>query len=281
MDSAFWESIIESNYALPEDHDLSELTADLLEYIGSPDPIMRDRYSYGILARWITLYGYHDAEALTAMIEWLIPHMTEGLGESDTDSVFYRSYASLILSLIVYRDFQVKFMSEADIRLLLDKARHCLTTEQDLRAYIPDKGWANASAHTCDLLRFLARSSYLDNNDLRRLLDSIADKLTTTTTVLFMHDEDDRLAQVTIAVLRRDMLTLYELTDWLNRFVTWWQGHNTTSVDSYDYAEHVTYNNIRSYLRSLYCRIDFVSNLPIEAQDFQIALLKAVKSYSI
>lgn len=281
MDYAFWESIIENNYQLPEDQDLSELTADLLEYIGSPDPTVRDRYSYGILARWITLYGYHDEEALKAMIEWLIPHMTQGLGETNTDSVFHRSYASLILSLIVYRDFQIKFMSEADIRLLLDKARHCLTAEQDLRAYVPDKGWANACAHTSDLLRFLARSNYLDTNDLRRLLDSVADKLTNTTDVLFIHDEDDRLAQVTIAILRRDMLTLYELTDWLSRFIVWWQGHNTTSSDRYNYAEHVTHNNIRSYLRSLYCRIDFVNNLPMEVQDFQVALLKILKSYSI
>jgi len=281
MDYEFWQSIIEDDYRFPEgdSYSLTDLTIELLNYISLTDPTYRDKFAYGILARWITLYNYHEADDLHAMLDWLIPQMTAGLGESDTDSVFQRSYANLILSLIVYRDYQVNFMTESEVKALLDKARHCLTSERDLRAYVPEKGWANAAAHTCDLLRFLARSGHLEGSDLRRLLDSITDKVTTSTTTIFHHDEDDRLAQVTIAVLRRDMLTLYELSDWLSRFFAWKQSQPNTP--SYDEAYHATYQNIRNYLRSLYCRMDFVNNLPVDAQDFQATLLKAVHYYSV
>lgn len=281
MEYDFWQAIIDNEYKFPKEagYSLTDLTVELLSYLLSTDPEYRDKFAYGILARWITLYGYHEADDLHAMLGWLLPQMTEGLGESGTDSVFQRSYANLILSLIVYRDYQLEFMTESEVKTLLDKARHCLITEQDLRAYVPDKGWANACAHTCDLLRFLARSGYLDGNDLRRLLDTLADKVTTTTNTIYTHDEDERMAQVTIAILRRDMLTLYELSDWLSRFFAWKQSQPHKS--NYDPEYHATYQNIRNYLRSLYCRLDFVTNLPVEAQDFQMTLLKAVQYFSV
>ncbi len=279
MEKAFWQSIVENNYALPEGHDLVDLTNELLGYLGSTDFELRDSFAYSILARWMLIYGHYNADGLREIMEWLIPNMSEGLGEQDTDSVFLRSYSTLVLSLIMYRDNQMNFLTESEARSLLDKARHYLVAEQDLRGYVPDKGWANACAHTADLLKFLARTGHLEMSDLQRLLDAITDKLTTDTTHLYVHDEDDRLAQATMAVLRRDVITVIELSAWLKRFQDW----KTIQPAYADFnpAYHATYQNIKNYLRSLYCQIRSATHVPMEAIDFQPELLRAIQVFSL
>lgn len=279
MDKAFWREIIHNQYRLPEDQSLSDLTIELFNYLGSTDPELRDTFAYGILARWIVLYGLHAPENLRVMIEWLVPQLSEGVGEQETDGVFLRAYSALILSLIAYHDNSVNFLEAEEARYLLDKARAYLLAERDLRAYVPEKGWANACAHTADLLRFLARNGYLEASDLRRLLDAIADKLTTETGVIFNHDEDDRLAQAVMAVFQRNVLNMYEMSEWLNRFLDWRSRQQTDN--HYDPLYHATHQNIKNFLRSLYCRIQLSAYRTIDIQDFEPDLLVAIKVFSI
>lgn len=281
MEREFWHHIIENRYALPDNHSLVDLTIELLEYLASPDPELRDTFAYDILARWIILYGYYDPDELRAMIEWLVPRLAEGLGEQNSDSVFVRSYAALILSLIIYRDNQTSFLSAAEVRSVLNHARYYFVTEQDLRAYVPGKGWANACGHTADLLKFLARSSLLEAQDLMRLLDAIADRLTTgSSCVIFSHDEDDRLAQAALSAIRRDSLTMYELTDWLSRFHDWKASQPKTSSE-YNAAYHATYQNIRNFVRSLYAYMQLSPHLNSEADDLLPELLATIRVFSL
>lgn len=279
-DHHFWQTIIDNGYVLPEDHSLVDLTLELMSYLGAPDSALRDTFGYNILARWIIIYGYYTPEEMRAMIEWLSPRMIETLGDYDSDTVFLRSYCALILSLIAYRDNQIGFLSQAETRTLLDKARHYLVTERDLRAYIPEKGWANSCAHTAELLKFLARSGQLDSADLLRLMDTIADKLTTDTQYIFNHDEDERLAQVVMSVLRRDSLNMFELTAWVNRFKDWKQGQVKLN-DDFNPSYHAIYQNIKNFLRSLYCQMQLAASIPIEAQDFEIELREILRIFSL
>lgn len=279
MEHDFWLEIIASKYQCPKGHALLELTEELLSYLALPDPELRDTFAYDIMARWILVYGYYTPQDLRAMMDWLLPRMAYGLGERDTDSVFLRSYAALVLSLIAYRDNQINFMTQVEMLTLADRARHYLLAEQDLRAYVPGKGWANACAHTADLLKFIARSGHLDKPDLMRLLDAVADKLLTNTDCMHQHDEDDRLAHVVLAVLRRDMLGLFDLTDWLRRFTLWKSGQERP--DDFDSAWHVVYQNSKHFLRSVYLQMQLAPRLPADVEDFEPELLAALRLFSL
>lgn len=280
MERDFWRDIIKNNYQLPKGHSVLDLTVELLQYLPSDDLELRDIFAYGILARWIIIYGYHSVEDLRAMISWLTPIMLEWLGEQDTDSVFGRSYAALILSLIVYRDQKLNFLEEAEARNLLDKARHYLVAERDLRAYVPDKGWANACGNTCDLLRFLAWNRHMNNADLRRLLDSIGDKLLAENNVFFVHEEDDRLAQVVSTILRRNLIKPSELVEWLARFTDWRNGE-FKNTEGYNPFLHAVHHNTRNFLRALYCQLRLLPMLSDEVKDFEDELLMTLKGYGL
>ena len=65
--------------------------------------------------------------------------------------------------------------------------------ERDLRGWVPERGWVHAGAHGADLLGTLAASRYLGSEELRVLLDVIAERLLIPTEHRFAAGEDDRL----------------------------------------------------------------------------------------
>lgn len=280
MDREFWQSIIDHNYQVPQDVPLSDMLVELLNYLSSPDPEQRDRFAYGILARWIISQRAIPESDLSAIAEWLLPKLEVRLGEQNTDSVFGRSYAALILSLIVYRDSQTPFLSDDEVRLLLDQARHYLIKERDLRAYIPDKGFANACANTADWLRFLVAHPALDLDDLRRVLNALSDKLITNETVaLHLYDEDDRLAHLTAKVFKRDLLDINEIRDWVQRFGDWYEEQDWD--DDFDAFRHAKYQNIKTFLRALYVHLMLDGYMASDVEDFMPDLLGIINLFKV
>ncbi len=49
QDKAFWQSIIDTEFAIPEGHSIVELTDELFDYLSSTDPVLRDTFGYTIL----------------------------------------------------------------------------------------------------------------------------------------------------------------------------------------------------------------------------------------
>jgi hypothetical protein len=81
-------------------------------------------------------------------------------------------------------------------------------------------GWIHATAHTADLLKFLARDPRFTPADQPRLLDAAWSKVTAPGTPVFTHAEDERLAAVLLSVARRPDFEPAILDSWLARFVT-------------------------------------------------------------
>jgi hypothetical protein len=48
-----WAQVREADYAVPSDRSLEELVAELVSMLRSPDPVVRDRQAYAVLATWI------------------------------------------------------------------------------------------------------------------------------------------------------------------------------------------------------------------------------------
>ena len=63
MDKQFWISITENNFAFPEGHSILPLTDELLSYIGSTDPELRDTIGLEVFYHWLK-QGLYPADHL-------------------------------------------------------------------------------------------------------------------------------------------------------------------------------------------------------------------------
>ena len=91
--------------------------------------------------------------------------------------------------------------------------------ERDLRGFEPRVGWIHATAHTADLLKFLARDTRFARADQGRLLDAAWEKMTAAGTPVFVLAEDERVAAALVSLVRRPDFDTSLLAPWLERFV--------------------------------------------------------------
>jgi hypothetical protein len=110
-----------------------------------------------------------------------------------------RSFSALNLSLLAAYDNQKPFMDSTVFTNLLNAGLNYLATEHDLRGWEAPAGWYHATAHTADLLKFLARSRHLQPDDQSRILSAIAQRLRDTDGYIFDHGEDERLAATVVS----------------------------------------------------------------------------------
>jgi hypothetical protein len=279
VDRSFWRVIANDENALPQGEWVAELTPELLAWLGSTDPELRDEFAYRILAAWIER-GQYGSEQLRTMGKQMTANLEATLGEDDTDSVFLRSYSALILMEIVAFDNTAPFLGEADLDGYLEAAISYLRRERDLRSWVQGPGWANAVGHTADLLMMLARSPHLGVAELERILGAIADRLLAMAPVVFVHHEDERLAYAVLNVLRRNLVGRASLGGWLDRFGAppgqqdWRQAY--ASVD-----ESAARANVTSFLRSLYFQLLLTTAPPPEARETLDAILDCLKRVDI
>jgi hypothetical protein len=279
MDRSFWRVIANDENALPQGEWVAELTPELLGWLGSTDPELRDEFAYRILAAWIER-GQYGNEQLRTMAKQMTANLEAGLGEEGTDSVFLRTYSVLILMEIVAFDNANPFLDQADLDGFLEAAIGYLRRERDLRSWVPGPGWANAVGHTADLLMMLARSPHLGANELERILDAVADRLLTPTPVVFVQHEDERLAYATLNVLRRDLVDRARLVAWLDRF-TAAPGEDSWRRAFSSPASSAARVNVTAFLRSLFFQVILTESPPPDAQKTSDAVLVTLRRADI
>lgn len=278
MDKAFWQAIIEADFAAPEGYSARDLTPELVTYLGSTDLTLRDTLSYPILDAWLHTGQYSDDEK-RALLAQMAEHLMHGIGENGTDSVFLRSFSVLMLAELVHEDNQRPWLGEQETRQLLELALVYLEAERDLRGWVPDKGWAHSPAHTADLLWLLARNRFIAADDLRRILSAIQAKALNPEALPFLYDEDERLAQPVVAAMRRGLLDQSFLAEWVAGFV------NRPDQPSWEDAflageDYIPRHNAKLVLRSLYGQLTGSDTPPPGTIEFLPHLLSALESFS-
>jgi len=279
MDRSFWRVIANDENALPQGEWVAELTPELLGWLGSTDPELRDEFAYRILAAWIER-GQYAPDQLRTMAKQMTANLETGLGEDGTDSVFLRTYSVLILMEVVASDNVSPFLDPADLDGFLEAALGYLRRERDLRGWVPGPGWANAVGHTADLLMMLARSPHLGAAELERILEAIADRLLTPAPVVFVHHEDERLAYAALNVLRRDLVERPRLAAWLDRF-TAPPGQDSWRAAFASDAEAAARANVTAFLRSLYFQVLLAESPPPELRETLDAILQTLRRADI
>lgn len=277
---AFWQEIIDDQYQLPEGADLIALTNELLGYLGSSSPELRENYSYNILSRWIAVHRYHDIQQLKSIGRWLTTRLEQGIGDIGTDSVFLRSYSASVLSLIAYRDVREQFLDKQALNSLLDSAQYYLLAERDLRARDPRKGWINAVVNTSSLLRYLAMNPKVSGRQLLEILNTLLEKITQPLSQTYNHDEEDRLARVALSIMLRTEVMRDDYHAWFSAFRAWHNKHHAS--EPYNEIDNCTYQNINRFLRSLYLQtLSNKTQLSAPAREAQDNLLLTVQTFSV
>ncbi len=249
MDKDFWNSIAKNDYQVPEGNTLENLTDILFSYLGSTDPKLRDDIAYIVYANWLKRKMY-SSETIKSHVDKLLSNLEKGIGENESDMVFLRAFSILLLAEIVHNDNKKPLLEKDQIKTILAKSLWFLDAEKDPRGHIPVKGWAHAIAHTADLMLVLARNRNIEEADLWEMLAAISNKITHSTNYVYIHGEDERLANTIIEILRRDMVSLNQLDAWAKSF---------TKPDSKDWKgayvdeeRNRAFQNTRNLLRSIY-----------------------------
>ncbi|MDJ1174631.1 DUF2785 domain-containing protein [Roseofilum capinflatum] len=268
MDVEFLKSIVENRFAVPDRHQVAELTPKLMANLGAVKWELRDR-SYMTLSAWI--WGWHDrthysqAEMLE-LAEQPKRNIQIGLGEAESDRVFLRTYSILLLNDLTDFHRHHPYLDEGEIRDRMELYLTYLEQEQDLRGYVGgEKGWAHGMAHVADSLALLSLNSYLNESDLIRLLDAIASKLRQPVSSVYLHSEEERLARAAVSICQQDRLAIKQIKVWLNRLIepdlrrpsgrfVWddFENHPWRKILTDPTEKLCAYRNLQNFLRAFY-----------------------------
>ncbi|GEM45276.1 DUF2785 domain-containing protein [Deinococcus cellulosilyticus] len=195
-----WQHVIDQDHQLPHGISLQEATRELLGFLSSTDPFLRDTVGYFTLSAWIERELYSPAE-LSNMLTWAGENLRLGLGTSGHDSVFLRSFSALILSEVVALDARKPFLNEAERNAAFEKTLHYLSEECDLRGYLPEKGWAHAVAHGADALMAFADHPLTLPEQLEQILETVLDLAAMDQ--VYLYNEEKRLARAAFSAITR------------------------------------------------------------------------------
>lgn len=211
--------IAQNEYRVADESDVWPLTLQMMQFLGSPDPELRDKLICSTLYQWTELY--FDAQQLTTLLDIALDdaHLFYGLGEQETDSVFTRTFSSLAIAAFIYRHLTQPYLTPPAVAAAQRRMLAYLSQERDLRGYVPEKGWAHAVAHAADALSQLALCPELENKDLLDMLRVIRETMARATTV-FVDDEDERLVRAVFNTLKRQLLSKEEIAQWIADFAT-------------------------------------------------------------
>ena len=259
----FWKALA-ADCALPAGETAAGLVGEAVSLLGSPDSEWRDDVGYNVVAACVYRKRLLQPEERRALVAALSANLRRGIGESGSDSVLLRSFSALDLSLFAALELVDPALDDAGYRRLLDDALAYLKDERDLRGLEPRVGWIHATAHTADLVKFLARDARLQRQDQARLFDAVWSKLTAPGTPVFTHAEDERLAAAVVSLVHRADFDAASLDAWLERFVALEKQVWTKTP-----PEPVTLDasqNARNLLRSFFVLLSLPQPAPSAAQ---------------
>jgi len=280
MDKAFWKSIADNDYDLPDGHALLDLTDELLGYLGSPDSELRDEIAYRTLFNWINKKKLYSPDVLRGLRDELMNNLFVGLRDDSDESVLLRSFSALVLSLIVYYDTNDPFLEQDEFDEMLEGVLRYFEAETDLRGYDPQLGWVHALAHTADLLKFMVRNKKSEDENHEYILQSITNKLMEPTDVIFVHDEDERLALTALAIVRRGEVDFEAIVAILHQLEHWSKHNESDQFQPRIFAAH---QNVKHFLRSWYFQVTKIEkeNLPEDYQEGLVGVLeRTVREYN-
>lgn len=173
--------------------DYTDLIQSMMLHIGSLDSELRDDLIYGSFYEWIHEKNLLEHALLTELLEKCLNNLLyKGIEERESDFVFTRTFTSLLIALILFRDNADDFLSQQKIADCKDKILAYLAAEKDVRGYVPVKGWAHSVAHTADAIDELVKNPKLNKASYIEIVSSLFNAILQEN-YAFIHNEDERI----------------------------------------------------------------------------------------
>ena len=164
----------------------------MIKHIGSTDSELRDQLIYNTFCQ-LTLKNQLDHELLNELLDICLSDLLfRGIGENGTDTVFTRSFTTLLITLILYRDNEDNFLSQSMVYKIKDRLIYYINSEKDLRGYVFEKGWAHSVAHVADAFEQLLKNPKINPDLYLEILKPLWNKIFVSKSV-YVHNEDERL----------------------------------------------------------------------------------------
>jgi hypothetical protein len=240
--------IKDHNYELPAGQAPFHVVREILHILGSPDPELRDRLGYQVLAHLITDQNRLTSEELRDVLTRVLSEeMLFGqIGELESDSVFRRSFSALAVALVLIRDNQHEaFLTADEVRQVAAKLIRYCEQEVDLRGYVPGSGWAHAAAHIADAIDECIRSRHTERTDCEQLWQGLR-ALVLNAEDVYICEEDERISIPLTAMVESGKVPLETLCGWLEQ---------EKITDSRSMQNDIRRLNWKQVTRSLYFRL--------------------------
>ncbi|MBU9674504.1 DUF2785 domain-containing protein [Planococcus sp. CP5-4] len=181
------------------------LIKSMMVHIGSTDSELRDKLIYGAFCD-LVLGDEIEADILSEMLKSCLNEqmLFKGIGESGTDSVFTRSFTSLLIALILHSDNQKDFLSRELIFEVKDQLTSYITLEKDLRGFVVDKGWAHSIAHIADTFDELIKNKKITMDDRLEITNALWNKVFIAD-YIYIHDEEERIVVPLLGSLKQGL----------------------------------------------------------------------------
>ncbi|MBN3554040.1 DUF2785 domain-containing protein [Fictibacillus nanhaiensis] len=176
----------------------------MITYIGSIDSELRDQLIYTCFYQVILESNQLEPEILKELLDCSLTLLFKGIGENGTDTVFTRAFTSLLIALILGRDNQDDFLPKSQVYEIKEKLIQYLNDEEDVRGYVPNRGWAHSIAHVADTMDELIKSPKINQSDYPEILEVLWNKMFISNSV-YVHQEDERVITPILEMLDRGL----------------------------------------------------------------------------
>ncbi|WP_165983139.1 DUF2785 domain-containing protein [Macrococcus brunensis] len=227
---------------------LDRLLTEMLENIGHTDSHIRDQIIYNEFCQ-ILLNNSLNREQISKIINQCIKNLSFNIGETNTDSVFTRSFSILFLHAIICYDNQSIILSERDFNKIIKNSLHYFKVEIDVRGWVEDKGWAHAPAHTSDLIVECIKSRYFKKNLVNEILEGINSNIfkLQLNSVCYIDDEDIRMSMILVSLLEERYITEKEVGIWLAKLKDYLETGASKKIEYYRKTKNYT-----DFIRALF-----------------------------
>ncbi|MGE7611158.1 DUF2785 domain-containing protein [Paenibacillus sp. NPDC101420] len=257
--------IEENDYELRSGEQLRDYVKLMLEYIGDPQPKLRDDLIYSTFYKWINeKQWFSDAELRELLLILLDEqHLFYHIGSKEDQAVFTRTFSVLIVALILQRHREQAFLASAEFTNVKEALIRYYEEEQDLRGFMPEEGWAHAAAHGADALDELVLCSESDAA-IREEVLAVIQRMLYNDQHIFSDEEDERIATIVATMIDHHLLPQQSIVDWIR---------NLEQCGGWPRSrgQYVARVNTKNFVRSLYFRLLPLKNNPAMVE----VLLKA------
>lgn len=176
---------------------------EMLCNIGHPSGEIRDAYNYRLFVELLSADQIpHDTLKNFASSLGSDSYLLAGIGETESDSVFTRSFSALWLTAILHADRQLELLDEKLVADVTKAALTLLARERDLRSFVDEeKGWAHVIAHGSDLLAAIIQHRYFDIKNSPYILQEVKEAFWKGR--VYTDDEEERFVKIIEGLIQK------------------------------------------------------------------------------